>query len=72
MKCENCYGTVAEMLAKKDAEIDALNKRIAAMSALLNSIVVPVTEVIIISDRDHESWAATKAAINEAKRMGYK
>ena len=32
MRCENCYDTVAEMIAAKDAEIARLNSVVAAMT----------------------------------------
>jgi hypothetical protein len=71
MKCANCYGTVAEMLAKKDAEIAALNGRLSGISSLMKELTIHATEVIRISDRTHDAWDATKAAIQKAKDMGY-
>lgn len=33
MRCENCYGTLAEMLGAKDAKITEANKRIAELES---------------------------------------
>jgi hypothetical protein len=36
-----------------------------------DALIEPMSEVIRISDRQHDAWDATKAAIAQAKEAGY-